>query len=193
MAQSGLTMFLAVSTWLTYGALLTLATITPTVTWIGVINLLGLVAWSLVLRMIDRAIFVPDDHVPSHADRPDAAVFMGRRHSALILEGSRADIARWTGSGLCLRTSSWAHWLHTLSRVGTLAFLIWVFCSVPNGSTDDQLLFFGCNVLGWMNTYIGQRLHVKHTYQKLELMEHSMQKLPTHLVVGSLHVQLDRH
>ena len=180
-ANSGLSIFMAIFTWISYATLLFLACTLSSITWIGIMNLAALVGWSLVLRMIDRFVFVPGDHKPSHADRPDAVVFMGRRHSALILEGSRADIARWTGSGLRLRGSCLATLLHYVSRFGTVVFLIMVFCTVPNGSTQDQILFIACNVLGQVNTWAGQRLHAKQTFRKLDLVEQYLAPSRTHV------------
>lgn len=178
---SPLTSCLDATTWITFGGLLYMTIGLQSTSWIGTVNLLTLAAWSIVLRSIDRAVMVPGQHRPSHPDRPDAIVFLGRRHSALILEGSRADIARWSGSGLQLRKRPWATWLHWFSRFGTICLLMLVFITVPNGTTQDQIIFIAFNILGQINCWVGQRLHSRHTFKRLELVREVVVPSRTHV------------
>lgn len=176
-----LSLLLTITTWTIFGGFLGLSMMLPSITWIGISNLSALCAWSIILRSIDRYIWVPQKYSSSYPNRHDAAVFLGRRNSAFVLEGSREDVSKWTGAGLSLRKSSRASALHALSRLGTVALLIFIFCTIPNGSTQDQVLFISYNILGQANTWLGQRLHSKYSMSRLEKMKIEETKQRTHV------------
>lgn len=179
--SSELSLLLTITTWAVFGGLLGLSVILPSITWISTANLTALCAWSILLRCIDNHIWEPVRHSPAYSDRLDAAVFLGRRNSAFVIEGSRSDIASWTGCGLRLRKGSWIHSLHGLSRIGTVALLIFIFCTIPNGTTQDQIIFIAYNILGQANTWAGQRLHMKYSMDRLIPVQNDQPATRTHV------------
>ncbi|KAK5716980.1 hypothetical protein LTR17_016197 [Elasticomyces elasticus] len=118
-----------------------------------------LVAWSLALRVLDRQLVEPMELHTSDPEKADAVIFLGRRNSALILEGSRAEIAKWTGAGLMAKEGVAVYYITTLARVCSVLVLLWIFITIPNGTTYDQLAFIFLCLLGQMNVALGQRFN----------------------------------
>jgi hypothetical protein len=111
---------------------------------------------------------------------PDAIFVFGRRDSCFVLEGSRSEIKEWTACGLyfiCtskhegaldqLLTTFWKGF----SQLGSLALLLLIFTSIPNGSTMDQVFFIMVNLLGQLNVVLGQKLNGKCLFHYLERIE----------------------
>ncbi|KAI0965272.1 hypothetical protein F4678DRAFT_485462 [Xylaria arbuscula] len=141
-------------------------------TWIGKSNLLAFALWSVYLRALDAVSFVPATTRTSLPKTPDSIVVFGRRNSAFILEGSRQDITRWTGLGLRCRTlpHNWRHCLkglRALARIGTFLLLSFMFTTIPNGTTDDQVVFVVYHVFGQLSTWLGLYLHTHRTLLQL--------------------------
>jgi hypothetical protein len=172
---------LAISTWTILAGLLAVAFLVRGVTWVGKSNLLAFAGWSVILRLADALSFVPGHHRTTNPRLPHSAIFMGRRHSAFILEGTRADIVAWTSHGLRFRDNIFVTWLGRFTRFGTLLLLLYIFVTIPNGSPDDQVLFVALNILGQASTWIGQRLHVQKSFQGLELIENIQVATRTHV------------
>lgn len=124
---------------------------------------------------------------PSFPDEHDAAIFLGRRNSAFIIEGSRQDVLRWTGTGLDYRRDVSRLWqtslayLHWIARIGTFLLLAFVFCTIPNGSPEEQIIFIVYNVLGQLNTWTALRLHTKWTLSELQCVEKRAVPTRTHV------------
>ncbi|GAW17405.1 hypothetical protein ANO14919_068620 [Xylariales sp. No.14919] len=165
---------LAAISWISFAGLLFVAFWTRSITWVGKSNFLAFALWSVYLRVLDAVSFTPSKATPAFPDNPDAAVFLGRRNSAFILEGSREDIIRWTGLGLSYRENTSRQWqqfvkgLQAIARVGTFSLLAFMFSTIPNGSLEDQVIFVAYNVLGQLNTWLGLYLHTHRTLLDLE-------------------------
>lgn len=162
-------------TWAFFAAIIVGALVSRRLTWIGLLNCVGLVGWSIILRTIEhfkvQPACVPSQFI-SQADRHDAVYFLGRGTSCLILQGNRQDVKRWTSDGLVFkkdgplarRLSVW-QWI---VRGGTLLILTTVFLTIPNGTSMDQLLFILINVLAQSNTLIGRWLNANHAIRQLD-------------------------
>lgn len=169
-AQSNPTLILTVSSWSAVLSLMVFSATYANTTWIGFANVLVLCVWSITMRLVDRFTLEPVKHEPAEPEGKDAAVFLGSRNSALILEGTRADVARWTGVSLQLRQGPWIPWIIRLSQAGTLCMLGFILLTIPNGTGQDQLLFMAINLLGQVNTWLGQWLHTEQTLRGLSLV-----------------------
>ncbi|KAI0901145.1 hypothetical protein F4806DRAFT_451208 [Annulohypoxylon nitens] len=173
--------------WIIFAALAALLFLSHSVSWIGKSNLIAIALWSIFLRALDAISYVPARLRPSLPDERDAAIFLGRRNSAFILEGCRRDVLRWTGTGLDLRRDlsrtcqTGLACLHWIARVGTFLLLTFVFCTIPNGSTEEQAIFIAYNVLGQLNTWISLWLHAKWTSSELHYVKRSTVPTRTHV------------
>ncbi|KAI0193850.1 hypothetical protein F4808DRAFT_354126 [Astrocystis sublimbata] len=179
--------FIAALSWLSFALLVSVAFCVHASTWVGKSNLLALAVWSVYLRILDAMSFIPSKATPSFPDKADAAIFLGRRNSALILEGSRKDILQWTGLGLSLRTTIAHRWhgplkgLQTFARVGTFILLAFMFSTIPNGSVEDQAILVAYNVLGQLNTWLGLYIHAHRTLLDLETISQVRVATRTHV------------
>jgi len=165
--------------WMTYIGLVVLLFEGPGMTWIGQSTCIGLPLWSIILRVCEFSCLFPRPN-NKHVSRPtdlDAIYILGRRDSAFILEGSRQHIKDWTESGLqfrgATRQSDAIHkWLSSLLqhilRLGSLLVLIFVFTTLPNGNTIDQIAFVLLNLLGQANVLVGQKLNAKRLLAQLD-------------------------
>ncbi|KAK5630326.1 hypothetical protein RRF57_006041 [Xylaria bambusicola] len=155
--------------WISFAALVFVAFWVKSVTWVGKSNFLAFALWSVYLRAVDAASFVPSKTTSSFPDSPDVAVFLGRRNSAFIIEGSRKDIVQWTGLGLSYRANMprrWQQFFERISGYGTRWYILivaFMFSTIPNGSFEDQIIFVAYNVLGQLNTWLGLYLHTHRT------------------------------
>lgn len=130
--------------------------------WIGIANCAIYSGWSIILRLLEHACVEPVVVKPSSPDDPDAVIFLGRRNSCLVLEGSRGDIAKYTGAGLQPKESPIANLAEVVMRLGSLLVILFVFVSIPNGTTWDQIAFIALNVLGQLNVVVGQRINASY-------------------------------
>ena len=146
--------------------------------WIGIAGCLVLLVHAVFLRVSEKLYSQLADLRTRDPDGIDAAFFLGRRNSCLVLEGSRRDVAAMTGQGVRLRDDACAAWLAHLTRVATFLVLVFVFAVIPNGTTWDQLAFIILNVLGQLNVLVGQRLNSRETMRRLELVE-AQRDVPT--------------
>lgn len=128
-------------------------------TWIGLSNCVSYVVWSIGLRIFDRYNIQPMKLKPTRLDDPDAAIFLGRRHSGFVLEGSRKDIFPWTETGLDVRECSLSHWAAMTARLGSGLLLVWIFVTIPNGTMLDQVVFILVCMLAQFNVIVGQRIN----------------------------------
>ncbi|KAI1184016.1 hypothetical protein F5B17DRAFT_413858 [Nemania serpens] len=119
-------------------------------------------------------------------DKPDAAIFLGRRNSAFVLEGSRKDIVHWTGLGLRCQAARGLKELHVVARVGTFLLLAFMFSTIPNGSAEDQVIFIGYNVLGQLNTWLGLHIHTRRTLLDLQCLSKIQAATRTHVYAALL-------
>ncbi|KAI1198065.1 hypothetical protein F5X97DRAFT_163054 [Nemania serpens] len=155
--------FIARTSWIFVTALVYVVFRIDSSTWVGKSNLIALSIWSIFLRTLDAISLTPTKAMPSFPDKPDAAIFLGRRNSAFVLEGSRRDILQWTGLGLRRRPAPVLRKLHIIARVGTFLLLAFMFSTIPNGSTEDQAIFISYNLLGQLNTWLGLHMHTRRT------------------------------
>ncbi|KAI1263462.1 hypothetical protein F5Y18DRAFT_438147 [Xylariaceae sp. FL1019] len=136
--------------------------------WLVTSNLLAFAVWSDYLRVVDAVLIVPATTTNSFPDNSDAAIFLGGRKSAFVLEGPRRDICRWTGLGLRHRTlpGPWRHLmtaLVALARIGTFLLLSFMFMTIPNGTTDDQVVFIVYIIFGQLSTSLAIHRHTRQT------------------------------
>ncbi|KAI5918890.1 hypothetical protein F4810DRAFT_703902 [Camillea tinctor] len=167
---SRLCWLLVALSWTLFAVLLAVSVYNTSSTWIGKSNLIAFALWSVYLRVLDFLSFVPAKTNPSSPDKTDAAIFLGRRNSALIIEGCRKDVLRWTGTGLYYRSGTWGRYLEhffMMAHIGTFLLLAFAFCTIPNGTTLDQIIFIAYLVGGQLNTWVGLRLHAHVTKSKL--------------------------
>jgi hypothetical protein len=162
----------------------------PKTTWIGNSLCISLGVWSFIVRLIDLCCIGPSrgGHI-SEPDRPDAAIFQGRRNSCLVLEGIRKDISLWTGRGLTERDNqALVLYLMTFRQVGTLAMLLFIFATIPQGTIADQVGFIIFNGIGQLNLMVcknislARYLHSLHQEEKSDVptRTHVWGKLITH-------------
>lgn len=174
---SWLMMLWVAFTWLSFIAISVVCAVCADVTWIGLSTCVVFTSWSVLIRLVEyhMAYPLPVGQVP--VSRPgdiDAVIILGRSNSALVLEGSRQDIKHWTSCGivyvdrkLCLSATVW----QSATRIGTLLVLMFIFVSISNGSTIDQLLFIVSNILGQVNVLLGYCFSAKSCLQLLERVE----------------------
>lgn len=171
-----------VLSWILFIVVLLLLFWTLRATWIGQANCICLCSWSVMLRLIEFHCVRPRPYksqITKPTD-PDAIFVFGRRDSCFVLEGSRSEIKEWTACGLyfiCtskhegaldqLLTTFWKGF----SQLGSLALLLLIFTSIPNGSTMDQVFFIMVNLLGQLNVVLGQKLNGKCLFHYLERIE----------------------
>lgn len=151
-----------ITTWLLLAAILfgiTFLLRSQRTSWIGLSSCILLVSWSIVLRPVERSCLQPMPLGQSLSNKPDAAIFLGRRHSCFVIEGRRQQVLAWTGTGLSRKEGTKYRWLDALSHVATTALLIFIFMVVPNGTTMDQIAFIVLNILGQLNVVVGQHLN----------------------------------
>ena len=127
--------------------------------WIGISSCAFLVVWSIILRLVERHCLEKMPLQPDFPQKPDAALFLGRRNLCFVLEGCRKDILTWTGTGLRQQeVRAYSRW-DILARLGSTLLLIYIFITVLNGTTLDQVAFICFNIVAQLNVVIGQRLN----------------------------------
>lgn len=132
------------------------------------------------MRLIENRCLEVPIHPPSSPKSVDAVVFMGRRNSCFVLEGSREDIARWTGFGLQLRRGARYKIGEASVRLASLVLLLYIFITVPNGSTWDQVAFVCLNLFGQLNNVLGSFLNGSRCFAHLEKIVETEVKTRTH-------------
>lgn len=165
------------TTWVVLAGIVIFCIMAPWTTWIGVTTCCSLSLWSIILRLVEWAMVVPsrDSYGGANPNSIDAIFILGRGASGLVLEGSRQDIKSWTSYGLVYRDqlcsgipAAYCQWF---TRVGTMGVVLFIFSTVPNASTTDQVAFIVLNILGQLNTLIGLRLNARHCLSRLKMAE----------------------
>lgn len=162
-------------TWLCFGGILVLCRLPKARTWIGVTNCAVLTSWSITIRFIELRMFAKRQHKEGSGANDntkggnDGIFILGSNSSGIAFHGSRDDIKYWTTSRLDYEQTlagmperAWHHFI----RLGTILVLTLIFCTLPNGSTTDQLAFVLLNVLGQMNVFLGLYLSVQTCLEK---------------------------
>lgn len=162
--------FWTMTTWLAYSGIITGLILHPGLTWIGITNATIFVAWSIIVRLLDRYCTEPAS-LQLRPDNDDAVFILGRRNSCFILEGCNKDIAKWTGRGIRQKEGRVVEFLVYLMRLGSLAVILFVFITIPNGTTWDQVAFIAVNIIGQLNVLIGQKLAASRCFSELEEKE----------------------
>ena len=182
-----------VSTWIGFAGILTFSILAPWTTWIGVTICVALYLWSLVLRLVEWAMVVPALRSASEisdSGAVDAIFILGRDSSAFVLEGSRQDIKNWTSRGLVYRGYLWSfiptRYCQWFTRIGTMALLLFIFVTIPNGSTTDQVAFIVLNILGQLNTLVRLRLNARYCISRLDIAQHEVKIRTRTNIYGSL-------
>ena len=161
-------------TWIVFGGVLTFTIIGPNTTWVGVTNCLAFTSWSVILRLVERvniSLAKINDSKIALPDEEDAVFILGRSNSGFVLEGTRRDVKHWTARGLKYKRSTLGipGWLwQSFTRLGSLMMILFIFSSIPNGSTMDQLAFIIMNGLAQINVIVGQMLNSASCLSELE-------------------------
>ncbi|GAB1314708.1 hypothetical protein MFIFM68171_04918 [Madurella fahalii] len=174
-------------TWFLFAVIVVFSLLTPYTTWIGLANCVVLTGWSVLIRVVEyfniRPAPIWEGNV-NNPDGPDAVFIMGRSNSAVVLEGSRRDVKRWTSPELRyaarplgIPAAAW-QWF---TRVGSALVLAFIFSSIPNGSTTDQVAFIMLNVLGQVNVVVGQGLNSRWRLSELVMAEETREATRTHV------------
>lgn len=152
------------TTWALFAAIIAYCICVSGTTWIGLANCAGLTGWSAILRLIEwynlERAPIDEAKVTAPAD-PDAVFVLGRRNSAFVLEGMRLDVKHWTSRGLRYRPRTAgipARFWQALTRIFSMMMMVFVFSTIPNGSTTDQVVFIIINGLAQVNVLVGQYL-----------------------------------
>lgn len=162
-----------VASWVLFGILLLVVFLHDRFTWIGLSNCFALTAWSITIRLIDHyCIQVAKHDESSNPNKEDAVVILGRRNSCFILRGFRKDVARWTDWDLHHDKKAHHQILDAFVRIGTLSLMLFIFTTLPNGSTLDQVAFVCQNVLAQINVLLGQRLNSQQCLASLKIVEY---------------------
>ena len=149
-----------VSTWLLVAAILGLTYVFGQMTWIGLSACAALVGWSIFIRLAESYCLKLKPHTEvSDKEKPDAMVLLGRRNSCFLLEGNRAEIERWVDWDITFEDGLSYTILDSFVQLGSLMLLLYIFITMPNGSTYDQIAFIGINTLGQLNVWLGQQLN----------------------------------
>jgi hypothetical protein len=174
-------------TWLLFGGLLAFCLLVPDTTWISLASCVGFTGWSILLRLMEYFNVMPSQVAPgsvTDADKEDAAFIMGRDNSAFVLMGMRGAVKDWTSRGLEYR-KDFLHvptWLwQSFTHIGSLLMLLFIFSSVPNGSTMDQVAFIILNGLAQLNVYFGQWLNSRYCLAQLSVEETGHVPTRTHV------------
>jgi hypothetical protein len=150
------------ATWFIYGGIVAFAVLAPNTTWVGIANVTLLTLWSIIVRLVEYVNMVPSEAKDvDRTDGPDAIFMMGRDNSAFVLKGTRGDIKQWVTRGLIYKTDSsdTKSFLQGVTRFTSLLVLLFIFSTLPNGHTMDQLSFILLNVVAQINVVFGQRLN----------------------------------
>lgn len=173
------------STWLIFLSILASFAFYAGITWIGLSTCITFTMWSILVRLIEYHMASPPPigAVPvTGPSRPDAVFFLGRANSAVVLEGSREEIKHWTSCGIVYKNNAFgvpASVWQTVTRLGTLFVLVFIFAAIPNGSPADQLMFVVLNVLGQANVLLGYWFTAKSCLEHLELVESQSNEVET--------------
>lgn len=149
--------------------------------WIGFANCFLFPGWSVALRTAEKCCTGLAPIQPSRPNDHDAAVFLGRRNSCLVIEGSRADVSKWTGQGLRSKPDPISTHCQVFMRFGSLAVLLFVFSTVPNGTFLDQITFIALNILAQVNVKVGSYLNASSTIASVELVSRTPMPTRTHV------------
>jgi hypothetical protein len=179
-------------TWVIFAGVLVFAIMVPNTTWIGKTNCCAFTGWSILLRLIEyfniKLAKINDRRITGPTE-PDAVYILGRNNSAFVLEGTRKDIKYWTTRGLVYQKSTlgvpcWV-W-QGFTRLGSLLMLLFIFSSIPNASTMDQIAFIILNGLAQVNVMVGQRLNSASCLSELDLKPDALQTPETRTHVYGL-------
>ncbi|KAI9822642.1 MAG: hypothetical protein M1827_000361 [Pycnora praestabilis] len=158
----------------------------PDIPGIGISISGSFLLWSMFLRIAEGHCIGPVRfHSPTRPHDKDAVIFMGRRNSCFVLEGSREDVSRWTGLGLEQKEDRLAVILTNLMRFGSLLQLLFIFAVIPNGTTWDQVGFILFNALGQLNLLVCGRLGARRCMESLDKVSETEVGTRTH-VYGEL-------
>lgn len=124
---------------------------------------------------------VPAKVRPSNPDQSDAIYILGRRNSSLVIQGSRADVVRWTGQGIEQRDGLLPEALCMFIRIGSLIMLLFILTTIPNGTAWDQIAFILLNTMGQFNVMLGQKLNANACLGDLQLLERTEAPTRTHV------------
>ncbi|KAF4470317.1 hypothetical protein FALBO_2797 [Fusarium albosuccineum] len=162
-------------TWTAFAGIMVFTVTAPDTTWVGITNCAAFTAWSVLLRLIEMTniqLGKVHDAKITLPEKKDAVYILGRNNSAFVLEGTRHDVKYWTTRGPVYqkRTMGVPSWVwQTFTRFGSLLMLLFIFSSIPNGSTMDQVAFIVINGMAQINVLVGQRLNSKCCLARLEL------------------------
>jgi hypothetical protein len=158
-------------TWILFGGILAFAILMPKTTWIGVTNAAVFTGWSIIIRVIEYfSLQQAQARETDNPNEPDAIYILGRDNSGFVLKGTRKEIKAWTSRGLVYKSiiPGKESLIKGLTRFTSLLVLLFIFSTIPNGHTMDQLSFILLNALGQINVLLGQWLNSRICMAELE-------------------------
>ena len=158
-------------TWILFGGILAFAILMPKTTWIGVANCAIFTGWSIIIRVIEYFSLRPATAIgTANLGGDDAIYILGRDNSAFVLKGTRGDIKAWTSRGLVYTSiiPDCEGLMKGLTRFISLLALLFIFSTIPNAHTMDQLSFILLNALGQINVLVGQKINSRICMAELE-------------------------
>lgn len=164
-------------TWCFAGAVMVILVLVPNSSWIGIANCIVSCSWAIIVRIVEWLTIETSPTNPTRPERQDAVIFLGRRNSGLVIEGTREDVCRWTGAGLRLLHPQTEYF----TRLGSFAVVLFTFITMPNGTMVDQLSFVLLNVLAQANVRVGQHLNAADCLSGLELVRSEHVPTRTHV------------
>ena len=185
--QAVLVVLWVFTTWVLFAGLLVSIILVPGGTWVGLANCASYTVWSAILRCVEYVNVVPAPYNAKNLtdpDEDDAIFIMGRDSSAFVLKGRREDIKEWTSRGLIYKEGSMgisARLWRGFTRLGSLLILLFIFSTIPNGSTVDQVAFLILNGLAQLNVLLGQRLNGRCCLARLTLEMETREETRTHV------------
>ena len=157
-----------ICTWIFYGAIVALVYKSKGMTWIGISNCMTMTAFSILIRIAENRCLEVKATAHYNLNASDAAILLGPTNSCLVLEGNHERLKRWIVFGLQVKQALYAKILEAFVRLSAIFLLLFVFITIPNGSTWDQVTFICINLLGQLNNIVGRSLNVLDCSSALE-------------------------
>ncbi|KAF3936045.1 hypothetical protein ABW20_dc0101296 [Dactylellina cionopaga] len=175
------TVLWVVFTWMALAGIFVGLILNQGLTWVGYANVFGFVGFSIFARLLDRYCMEDVEDETAVPDREDAVFILGRRNSCFVLKGTRQSVAERTGYGVRQKEGTLAKLAEYIMRVSSLVVILFIFLTIPNGTTWDQVAFIGINIVGQLNVMIGQNLRAHDYFSKLKLVRQEKTKKRTHV------------
>ena len=113
--------------WMIFCCIIASVWMSKMTTWIGVSSCVSLTLLSTIIRLVENRSLEITPTQPTAPEEPDAVIFLGRRNSCFVLEGTREDVARWTGFGLQVKPGPRSKIGEIGIRLASLSLLVFFY------------------------------------------------------------------